>query len=716
MLHAAGLSALAVAQPLLDLIARHPGFLVAHRTGRVELAALAGGLGLAVPLLAAGAVGGLSRMWPRHAAVVQASSTGLWVLVAVLPIVKRLGPMPAAGIAAAGLLVAVLAALAYARWAPARSFCSLLAAGLIAVPALFFFQPAVQRLWRQEVRPDAYFGSVGAQAPVVMVVFDAFPLASLLGADRRIDAERFPHFAQLAAQSTWFRNATSVHELTGHAVPAILTGNYPDRRKLPTLGDHPYNLFTWLGGEYRLNVFENLTQLCPTQPAPLPTAPSTTAPSTTTQLPTTPSAARGEGAARMARDLAVIFGHLVLPTDWARRLPGVTATWNDFVGPSLEEINLRAGIAHVGRLKRFQEFVDAIDADERPALHFLHILLPHDPFAHMPSGRLYVPPNYVHLAGFDEGVRLWSKYDWLVAQAHQRHLLQVKLVDELIGELTAKLRHIGLYDRALVVVTADHGESFWPKEARRDPARTQHPWDIMAVPLLIKRPGQMSGDISDRNVETIDILPTIADALGAPLPWPVQGRSALDDQLPQRRQKRIESGLWRRQDVDDDPQAKFATLVRQHKLFGVGPISKLFELGPRKELIGQRVEQLAVQGEAPFTLELNTDLLTWGKDYEGATVPALIVGHFHSVPAGAKRLDLLIAVDEAVVASCPGLDQGDGQWVLSGLIPETALTPGQRRLQVFHVTGGVNRPHIVKVQVSPDRLDVLAADLTATSE
>lgn len=699
MLHAAGLSALAAAQPLLDLIARHPGFLVAHRAGRIELAVLVVGLCGALPLAAAGAVGALSWILPRRAAVVQALSTAGWTLLATMPVGKRLLQMPPAGLVAVCLLVAVLAALAYLRWAPARSFCSLLAVGLFVIPALFFSQPAVQRLWRQVVPPDAYFGRVGSQTPIVMIVFDAFPLASLLDEERQIDAVRFPHLAQLAGEAAWFRNATSVHELTGHAVPAILTGNYPQRNKLPTLGDHPYNLFTWLGGEYRLNVYEDLTQLCPTQPV----------------VPDSKMNSLSGGVWRMVRDLSVVLGHVVLPVEWSQRLPGVTSTWNDFVGPSLEEFNLRAGIAHVGRLKRFQEFVDSIDNDPNPALHFLHILLPHDPFAHMPSGRLYVPPNYVHLAGFDEGVRVWSKYDWLVAQAHQRHLLQVKLVDELIGELIQRLRQIGLYERTLLVVTADHGESFWPKEARRDPARTEHPWDIMSVPLLVKLPGETKGVVDDRNVETVDILPTIADALHVALPWSVEGRSALCDDTPPRARKRIESGLWRRLDVADEPEAKFAGLSRQHKLFGVGPIARLFDIGPRKELIGKTVAELTRDSEAAISAELHTDLLTWGQDFQDATVPALVVAQLKDVPAATKRLDLIVAVDDAVTASCPGLDQGDGSWALSVLLPETSLTPGNHRLQLFQVSGSVSQPRVSKIRVTPDILEVRSREKSTSA-
>ncbi|HRK48306.1 MAG TPA: hypothetical protein PK324_21940, partial [Nocardioides sp.] len=56
-------------------------------------------------------------------------------------------------------------------------------------------------------------------APVVLVVLDEFPLASLLDEGDRIDAEQFPNLARLAEDATWFRNASGVSPTTPEAVP-----------------------------------------------------------------------------------------------------------------------------------------------------------------------------------------------------------------------------------------------------------------------------------------------------------------------------------------------------------------------------------------------------------------------------------------------------------------------------------------------------------------
>ena len=125
-----------------------------------------------------------------------------------------------------------------------------------------------------------------------------------------------------------------------------------------------------------------------------------------------------------------------------------------------------------------------------------------------------------------------------IAQGYQRYLGQVGLVDTLIGRLVSRLKAEGLYDRSLIVFTADHGVSFRPNQPRRLLTEENAP-DIMRVPLFIKAPHQRDGVINDRNVETVDIVPTLADLLHVSLPWTVDGQSAFDSVRSEKKQKKI---------------------------------------------------------------------------------------------------------------------------------------------------------------------------------
>jgi len=97
--------------------------------------------------------------------------------------------------------------------------------------------------------------------------------------------------------------------------------------------------------------------------------------------------------------------------------------------------------------------------------------------------------------------------------------------------------------------------------------------DVMPVPLIVKLPRTVppaAGIIDDRNVESIDILPTIVAVLRIELPWTVDGTSALEPSK-RRREKKIYSGEARRVRAylpDDLARERQMALDRQVAIFG----------------------------------------------------------------------------------------------------------------------------------------------------
>ena len=105
---------------------------------------------------------------------------------------------------------------------------------------------------------------IDSQTPVVLLIFDEFPMTALLNDQEQVDAKRFPNFAALSRHSDWFRNALTVADATEQAVPAILTGDFPKPNSVASYADHPRNLFTLFdSSSYRLNISESQTDLCP---------------------------------------------------------------------------------------------------------------------------------------------------------------------------------------------------------------------------------------------------------------------------------------------------------------------------------------------------------------------------------------------------------------------------------------------------------------------
>lgn len=101
---------------------------------------------------------------------------------------------------------------------------------------------------------------------------------------------------------------------------------------------------------------------------------------------------------------------------------------------------------------------------------------------------------------------------------------EVRYTDAKVGELLDRLREDGWYDRAIIVITSDHGEEF------QEHGRFLHEsvQEVVArIPLFIRMPGGSPRGSIESMVESVDIVPTILDALGLEIPDRLQGESLL---------------------------------------------------------------------------------------------------------------------------------------------------------------------------------------------
>ena len=122
----------------------------------------------------------------------------------------------------------------------------------------------------------------------------------------------------------------------------------------------------------------------------------------------------------------------------------------------------------------------------------------------------------------------------LVRQSWQRHLLQVGAVDTLLGRIIARMKDTGLYDRAALVVMADHGVSFHVGATDRRTILPRNAFDIAPIPLFMKSPRQRRGRIDRSMMRTYDVLPTLAGQIGLRLPRGLSGRSATSTRVRRR--------------------------------------------------------------------------------------------------------------------------------------------------------------------------------------
>src|SRR4030095_10370425 len=102
---------------------------------------------------------------------------------------------------------------------------------------------------------------------------------------------------------------------------------------------------------------------------------------------------------------------------------------------------------------------------------------------------------------------------------------QIRYVDDQLGSLFEELRRSGLYDRSLIVVTADHGDGFM--EHGFISHSTMPYEELVRVPLLMKLPGRRyAGRSVADQVRLIDVMPTILEVARLDSPR-VSGRSLL---------------------------------------------------------------------------------------------------------------------------------------------------------------------------------------------
>ena len=97
----------------------------------------------------------------------------------------------------------------------------------------------------------------------------------------------------------------------------------------------------------------------------------------------------------------------------------------------------------------------------------------------------------------------------------------VRQMDAEIGRFFEGLRERGVYARALIIVTSDHGEEFLD-HGQLEHSRSQYQ-EVIRVPLIVRGPGVPAGFRSSASVSLIDVAPTILRYAGAAIPTALRG-------------------------------------------------------------------------------------------------------------------------------------------------------------------------------------------------
>lgn len=225
----------------------------------------------------------------------------------------------------------------------------------------------------------------------------------------------------------------------------------------------------------------------------------------------------------------------IYPSDF-----GWTPDWSQTDYPFAPSVMSLRGVVEAGLCKRSlqldydeevahtatQKLYDlARDRDDRPfflAASFTH---PHNPFnitqeywdrydddeIDLPS----VPAipfdqqdpwsqRYYHLIRQDEH----QVTDDIIRRARHSYYGMISYVDDQVGKLMAALEDTGFADNTVVVFTADHGDMMGERGMwfKFNPFE----WSVR-VPLIVSAPGAARGNVEQRGVSLVDLLPTFLD-------------------------------------------------------------------------------------------------------------------------------------------------------------------------------------------------------------
>lgn len=158
--------------------------------------------------------------------------------------------------------------------------------------------------------------------------------------------------------------------------------------------------------------------------------------------------------------------------------------------------------------------------ETEPSFLYMHFMDPHSPYAPQKSfANLFSGSNGKHPYGEVEQKKI-NLYD-----------AEIKYTDHHIGTFIDFLKEKNLYDDAVIILLADHGEAFL------EHGTSGHGYQLFMeevhIPLLVKVPGHKGSIL--KSVSQIDVLPTILDVVGADPDVSLPGVSLLDSEAIEKR-------------------------------------------------------------------------------------------------------------------------------------------------------------------------------------
>lgn len=685
------ITTIAVAQPLLGLYGENLAVFTTAKLGGSSIL----WFGVLIVVVPAVVVWGLdvavSTLWPAKSQTVHL----LAVFVAVVGAVALLLRPVSLGAWSLDLIMigvgSTLTVAAYARWRPMKVWIGW-TSPLSVVVLLGFVVSVAPLVWPPE--PGRAASGKGSAVDVVWIVLDEAPLYPLVGSDGDVNRDRFPGFASLAATSTWYRNAVSSSSRTIVSLASMLTGMRPDYGRQPILADHPDNIFTLVSGAMNLDVLEEATSLCAGSwcEPPDQTGANSRRATRAASVPFT----------SFLRDAAVVLGHTLLPKGLRATLPPIDEGWGGFgrasvtLPPTDGEDDEQIGTMpdNRARLELLESLGARVASGSGPTLGFAHVLLPHRPWVLAPDQRMSAPP----IPDIRKSTSVDRRRD-----AYQSLLNQYIAVDAQVGRLVDALKASPRWDKTMVVVTADHGITFVPGVGHRktDPAIPGTFDDLFRVPMFVRFPGQDSASVNDCAALSLDIVPTVASAIGFEPTWSTDGVD-LAETCPERPSRDV-SWLEGKATVTTGVEAVAARVDWYGEWVSPdGSADDIYRIGPYGALVGTKAPDDAPVDDAIEWYLNNADAFADVSGERFGAVPTRAVGRMTARREIAADEEVLVAVDGVfvgVVREAADLVLGRRSYFSASLMSRL-IGAGSHEVSLWIASGGEETPSLARLAPS----------------
>ncbi len=699
------LSGLALS-PLYGVLSKEPSFFWVHNLEPLGFLLLICFLSIVFPLIIAIASTFFVNGFPKFREVLQNVILSFLMVLVSLPYIKRILDDSLLGPILIAVFIGIVFSYCYKKYAGPGLFLSYISPSILIFPVLFVFVPQIFVLiFPKNVEVNYPKVSIPSNTPVIFILFDEFPLSSLLNKELLIDEVAFPNFKKLADNSHWFRNTSANYAWTGHAVMSALTGVAQKNSLLGTYRNFPNNLFTLMGHEYQVKGYESALRLCP------------------------PHICENQQVGKdwdetkiFWMDIVAIYLNLILPQANKFGVPDISQSYKDFwsenkgeVGGSKKtkvfvkkEFNIPMFESEfgtevmAGREELMVEFLEGIKSEPKKAFNFLHILLPHMPYRFLSSGKQYDLSGEYDLIGLDQKASkggTWENSEWLTRIQYQKFLNQVAYTDRLLGNIIGRLEELGIFDSSLFILSADHGVHIKEKGLRRK-VNYENLGDIAPIPLFIKLPHQKKGEINDIPATSGDIVPTLADFLKIKVPWEMVGHSLFKESIGERKRYIQDFEINSYKVPKDLKPHLFAAVERKQQLFGEFQGWDSFRLQgiTSGELLDQPVSKFQIQPFEEVQVHMKTESQIQTRP---GYLPAIVQGQITGLDSK-EDWRALIAVNGIFQAESPVMERENKKNIL-GFLPEQAFKDGDNKIEVYLLKKPFAKPFkVFKPRLSGD--------------